>query len=112
MSVRKFREERKTMPEEIAVMFVFQSDSNPNKQYQTLQYVNGTTSCECPGWKFKRPGNQRLCKHTRWVDAGLANQHAIKVTEYSVVTTKRTPQRAMPQPSFSRPSGRRLELED
>lgn len=83
---------------EIATMFVFESESTPGKDYQTLLYVDGTTSCECPGWKFKRkttPSGDRTCRHVRDVDAGLANRHAKKVVEYATATTARKPQRAM-----------------
>ena len=74
------------MSKDIATLFVFASDSSPGKTYQTLLYVDGTTSCECPGWKFKRKttGNgDRTCKHTRFIDAGMANVHAVKMVEYA-----------------------------
>lgn len=100
------------MPKEIATAFVFQSDSNPAKTYQCLQYTDGTTSCDCPGWKFKRAsmGNERSCKHVRYVAAGLGSRHAISVVEQST-PAKRTPQRAMAEPSFGR-SKRRFNFEE
>ncbi len=34
----------------ISRVWTFPSDSNPNVSYQTLQYADGTTSCNCKGW--------------------------------------------------------------
>ena len=69
----------------IDALYVFDSESKPGKQYQTLKYADGTTSCDCPGWKFKRKtaGGERTCRHTRLVDAGLAEQHAARVKRYT-----------------------------
>lgn len=90
------------MSKEIATLFVFTSDSSPGRTYQTLLYVDGSTSCECKGWIFRRrsAGNgERTCKHTRYVDCGMANVHAVKMVEYSSVTVApRMAQRAMPRP--------------
>lgn len=99
------------MPKEIASTYVFRSDSNPAKAYQTLQYTDGTTSCECPGWARRNPPGGRTCKHTRYVEMGVGAQYAESCSEQSV-PARRTPQRAMPQPTFSRPTGRRMELRD
>lgn len=70
----------------IAIVFIFSSDSDPAKKYQTIQYTDGTTSCECPGWVYKKkslPNGERTCKHTRWVDCQLAEQHALRVERYA-----------------------------
>ncbi len=78
---------------EIAALFVFSSDSSPGKTYQTLQYSDGSTSCECPGWKFKKkvtPGGDRTCKHVRDIDAGLAERHAMKFVIYSQAAPRKT----------------------
>jgi len=99
------------MPKETATLFVFDSSSGCN-QYQTLQYTDGTTSCDCPGWTRRNPPSGRSCKHTRFVDAGLGNRNAVKVVEYSApAPVRRTPQRAMPEPVF-RPTGRKFQLTD
>lgn len=52
--------------------YFFRSDSRPDKLYQTLEYENGQTSCDCPGWTRRNPPGGRTCKHTRLVSAGLA----------------------------------------
>jgi hypothetical protein len=74
---------------EIATSFYFASDSNPNKPpYETLVYVDGSISCNCPGWTFKAkrlPTGERTCRHTRLVIGGLAEQSAIKVVNYRPV---------------------------
>lgn len=101
------------MRQQIATLFVFASESTPGKTYQTLLYVDGATSCECPGWKFKRktlPNGERTCCHVRYIQAGLANQHAVKMVEYSaVVAVPRQPQKAMPAVPF-RTGSRQFDL--
>lgn len=57
--------------------FTFQSSSS-SKTYETILYVDHTTSCGCPGW-CKRTGDDgsRTCKHTRMVEQGIADREAI-----------------------------------
>jgi len=38
------------------------SSSSPGKVYNTIEYQDGTMSCDCPGWTHAR-GGQRHCKH-------------------------------------------------
>jgi hypothetical protein len=38
------------MNKQITRVWSFASDSNPNIEYETLQYVDGTKSCNCMGW--------------------------------------------------------------
>ena len=38
------------MTKQITRVWSFASDSNPNVEYQTLQYTDGTTSYNCKGW--------------------------------------------------------------
>lgn len=95
----------------IARTFIFESDSDPDRTYQTLQYTDGTTSCDCKGWTRRNPPGGRTCKHVRYVLAGLGNRHAISVVEQSTVTGGATPQRAMPEPTFDR-SRRKFQLEE
>ena len=38
------------MTKEISRVWTFASDSNPNIKYETLQYDDGTSSCNCKGW--------------------------------------------------------------
>ena len=39
--------------------------SDGSRTYTVLTHDDGTTSCNCPGWTFKRQGQERNCKHTR-----------------------------------------------
>ena len=57
-----------------AKVWDFESDSNPNKSYQSVLYTNGTTSCNCMGWtRHKQAGGDRTCKHVEWIAMGLAD---------------------------------------
>ena len=38
------------MNKQITRVWTFASDSNPNLEYETLQYADGSTSCNCKGW--------------------------------------------------------------
>ena len=38
------------MTRPILKVWTFRSDSDPDVRYQTLQYTDGNTSCECRGW--------------------------------------------------------------
>jgi hypothetical protein len=102
------------MPKEIATLFIFESESSPGKTYQTLLYVDGSTSCECPAWRFKRKvtGNgDRTCKHVRDVDCGMANRHAVKVVEYATpAAVPRIRQKAMATPMLPQRMGRRFDF--
>jgi len=37
------------MTKTITTVFFYESSSS-GKEYQTLKYNDGSTSCECPGW--------------------------------------------------------------
>jgi hypothetical protein len=64
------------MTKQITRVWSFASDSNPNIEYETLQYVDGTTSCNCKGWtrRVAAADGSRSCKHIRAVHMGTANQ--------------------------------------
>ena len=64
------------MNKQITRVWSFASDSNPNLEYQTLQYTDGSTSCNCKGWtrRVAAADGSRSCKHTRAVDMGTADQ--------------------------------------
>jgi hypothetical protein len=49
------------------------------RTYETIEYTDGSTSCNCKGWTMKKAGQDRMCKHTRYVDQGIADQHALSV---------------------------------
>ena len=43
----------------------FASDSNPNIEYETLQYTDETKFCNCMGWTRRvAPDGTRSCKHS------------------------------------------------
>ena len=64
-----------SMQKQITRVWSFASDSNQNIEYQTLQYADGTTSCNCKGWTRRvAEDGSRSCKHTRAVDMGTADQ--------------------------------------
>lgn len=67
----------------VSMCYVFASDSNPSKVYQTLQYNTGETSCECPGWTRRCVGGIRTCKHTRTIDAGMADKLCVSKVDYN-----------------------------
>ena len=72
------------MNQPIQRVWTFASDSNRTVEYQTLQYADGSTSCNCPGWtrRVARDGS-RSCKHTRAVDLGTADRQATATHDYS-----------------------------
>src|SRR5882724_5804109 len=79
------------MNNRISRVWTFASDSNPTVEYQTLQYVDGTTSCACKGWTRRVAADgSRSCKHTRWVDLGTANRHCSASHDYTVSQPTRT----------------------
>ncbi|MGA2542496.1 MAG: hypothetical protein ABSG78_13160 [Verrucomicrobiota bacterium] len=71
------------MNKNIRQVWTFASDSNPNVSYQTLQYVDGSTSCNCKGWTRRVAADgSRSCKHTRCVDMGTADQNCTATHSY------------------------------
>lgn len=75
------------MSKTIAKVWTFGSSSNPNKSYETLQYTDGSTSCNCPGWTRRVAADgSRSCKHTRFVDQGIADSEASSHVDYTQKT--------------------------
>jgi hypothetical protein len=71
------------MTKQITRVWTFASDSNPNIEYETLQYTDGTTSCNCKGWiRRVAPDGSRSCKHTRSVDMGTADRQCKATHSY------------------------------
>ena len=70
------------MKQSIAKVWTFCSDSNPDKEYETLQYADGSTSCNCPGWTRRVVDGSRSCKHTRLVDQGRADNLCVASHRY------------------------------
>lgn len=80
------------MNKAIRQVWTFASDSNPALEYQTLQYVGGATSCNCKGWTRRTAvDGSRSCKHTRWVDLGMADRHCTATRTYSSAQTATQP---------------------
>ena len=94
----------------ITKMWVFASESNPNKKHQTLQYNDGTTSCGCPGWTRRCTAEgYRTCRHTRSVDAGTADSECVSSVDY----TKGKTQTAVSTPVISKAKSKsKVTLED
>ena len=78
------------MNKQISRVWTFASDSNPNIEYETLQYLDGETSCNCKGWTRRVAADgSRTCKHTRAVDMGIADQNCTATHNYATTTPKR-----------------------
>lgn len=66
----------------IAKVWTMPSSSN-FCTYETLQFTDGSTSCNCPGWTRRITADgQRSCKHTRMVDMGTADVAATVFVDY------------------------------
>jgi hypothetical protein len=60
------------------------SSSSSSKTYETLQYTDGSTSCNCPGWTRRVASDgSRSCKHTKAVDDGRADNMAVGMSDYT-----------------------------
>jgi hypothetical protein len=72
------------MTKSIRKVWTFGSDSNPGAHYETLQYIDRTTSCGCKGWTRRVASDgSRSCKYTRWVDQGIADRHCVASHDYN-----------------------------
>jgi len=75
------------MNKRIIKVWTFRSDSNPGVEYESLQYEDGTTSCNCKGWTRRvTPDGTRSCKHTRSVDMGTADDQCLATHHYEPQT--------------------------
>jgi hypothetical protein len=89
------------MKKPIQKVWTFQSDSDPDVSYQTLQYTDGTSSCECRGWcRRVAADGSRSCKHVRWVDQGIANHYCTATHDY---------QQFKPQPIINHHAQRQIK---
>lgn len=74
------------MSQPIAKVWTFQSGSNASREYETLQYTDGSTSCNCPGWTRRVAADgTRSCKHTRFVDQGRADRQCVASHHYKPI---------------------------
>ena len=79
------------MTKQITRVWSFASDSNPNIEYQTLQYQDGSTSCNCRGWTRRVAADgTRSCKHTRLVDMGTADANCTATHNYENQQKRKT----------------------
>ena len=89
------------MSKPIRQVWTFRSDSDPGMQYETLCYSDGSTSCGCKGWTRRVAADgSRSCKHTRWVDQGMADRHCIATHNYET---------HQPQPSVTQYGKRQIQ---
>ena len=71
------------MSQPISQVWTFPSDSNPDKEYETLRYTDGSLSCNCPGWTRRvAVDGSRSCKHTRWIDLGQSERQCSATHQY------------------------------
>jgi hypothetical protein len=62
--------------------------SHGDRRYQTLLYVDGSPSCDRPGWCRRVAGDgSRSCRHTRAVLMGSADREAESMHDYRVAMT-------------------------
>ena len=81
----------------IAQVWVFASESS-DRRYETLQYTDGSTSCNCPGWTRRIDARgQRSCKHTRLVDMRRADSECLDHTDYRSAAGSERPAAAFTQ---------------
>ena len=79
------------MNQQITRVWTFASDSNANIEYETLQYVDGSTSCNCKGWTRRVAADgTRSCKHCRLVDMGTADANCTATHNYQTKQPTRT----------------------
>ena len=77
------------MSKPISQVWQFASDSNPDKEYETLRYTDGSLSCNCPGWTRRIAADgTRSCKHTRAVDLDRADAQCIATHSYETSNSK------------------------
>ena len=73
----------------VAKVFAFTSDSNPDREYETLVYTDLSTSCNCPGWTRRVDARgHRSCKHTRLFDQGRAEKMCASMHDYTKEDTR------------------------
>ena len=54
--------------------FHFKSKSRPGVKYTTQINSDGSVTCDCPGWVFKKKGKERGCSHTILVQTRMYKQ--------------------------------------
>lgn len=78
------------MKKTVAKVWTFKSSSGKNT-YETLLYVDGSTSCNCPGWTRRVSADgTRTCKHIRYIDQGIDENVKEYVSSHSYVDKPET----------------------
>lgn len=73
----------------VAKVWTFVSDSNPDKEYETMQFTDLSTSCNCMGWTRRVDAKgERSCKHTRLVDQERADKTCASSHDYTKEDTR------------------------
>lgn len=73
----------------VAKVWTFTSESNPDKEYECMQYTDLSTSCNCRGWTLRVDARgQRSCRHTRLVDMGKADAQCVSMHDYTKEDTR------------------------
>lgn len=93
----------------IRKVYRYGSASNPGKTYETILYLDGSTSCNCPSWTKRAV---RQCKHT----LDLESKFGGRVEPPPAPLTKEREQRIIAvrnKPAVdTQKSGRKFRLED
>jgi hypothetical protein len=87
-----------------AFTWLFGSESKPNAvPHETVQWADGTTSCNCFGWTRRLRDNgtaapctfndraSRECRHTRLVDEGIADDYCVSKIDHTTAQPKSKP---------------------
>ncbi len=81
------KKKAKEVNKRITHVWTFASSSGSGT-YETLQYADGSTSCACMGWcRRVASDGSRSCKHTRYIDQGIADAHCISSHDYDTEVT-------------------------
>ena len=49
--------------------------------YTAIEFLNGTTSCNCPGWVFKRGSKSRSCTHTKMLTGAKKIDRSLVISD-------------------------------
>lgn len=84
------------MAKEQAKVWEFESSSS-SKIYQTIEYTDGYTSCNCPGWTRREKNGVRSCRHTNMVAMGTADSRCLAMKDFTKSTTPPVSQAVKPK---------------
>ncbi len=100
----------------ISKAWTFASSRIGGTPYQTLLYADGSTSCDCMCWTRRvQPNGSRSCKHTRFVDMGIADSNATAQQSYAMgekTATVSPSGQVKPTTTILKPIRRRIKFDD